>query len=276
MKPGSNLSLGGEVLTPWKAAAVFLPFALAVFYALHNHLSGLAFAIPWIALLAALLAISIAGLAGGFPGWALPSLGVLLSIFYFYFFKLGATMGVYTLLIYPLWRGWPQGLFPGILMLMVVGFATALVMAVVMLVLLLLLPGFHRRVSADWTLLSLLLYGMALLPLFMDDVFHHLELYQAAAVLVMALGAAAYLKAPTIWLRVLSLALPVLLSQVIFSLGLYLTYPLEAWISLSDPNQRIWEAIQPLSDPLVVILFLPALHRWIPRRWIFTPSSVGL
>jgi hypothetical protein len=260
----------GVSLSPWKIAAVFLPFALALLFTLRNMLpvtfftgrnmlTGAIFNALIIILFGLVVLIWIAGLAASFPVWALPSLGMLFFIFYFYLLKLTAQAAVFMLVMVPLFGGWPKDLLPGTLMLLLVSFATLLTVGGALLVMLALLPKFRGRVRQDWTLLSFFLYGMAIMPMFMDDEFHHLEGYQLASLLVMAAGAAFYLRAPRHGQRILALAVPVVLAQVIFALGLYQTYPLESWISLTDPEQRIWESIQFLSDPLVALLFLPAL-----------------
>lgn len=75
-----------------------------------------------------------------------------------------------------------------------------------------------------------------------------------------------YLKSFRRWQQILALAVPVVLSQLIFMFRLYQTYPLETWSSLGHPEYRIWEALQPLSDPLLAFLLLPTLILLIPLR----------
>ena len=75
----------------------------------------------------------IAGLTGAFPVWALPSLGMLFSIFYFYILRLIVQGIVYILVLVPLFGGWPQPLSLGIPMLLLVAFGTILIVAGILL-----------------------------------------------------------------------------------------------------------------------------------------------
>ena len=266
MKSAAGDDVRGGPLSAWKVAAVFLPFVLALLLTMDNTIHGIFFIVPVVALFGLTVATWIAGLVTAFPVWALPSLGVLLYFFYFYVFKLMAQAAVFLLVAVPLFDGWPEDLTLGILMLLVVALVTILIMAGILLGLLGLLPGLRRRVRKDWTVLSFLLYGLAIMPSFMNDEFHHLAGFQFASLLVLAAGAGLYLKAARRWQRILALVVPVVLSQVLIGVGLYQSYPLESWINPADPNQRIWESILFLDDPLAVLLFLPALVQLIPWR----------
>ncbi len=246
-------------LNAWKIAAVFLPFLLALLFSVANKMNGTIAAILGITMLVLLVAIWIAGLANGLPIWALPSLGMLFFFFYFFILKLTAEYLIYENLILRLYGGWPRDLSLGIQTMLLISLGTILIVAVAWLGLLGLIPNFRERIRKDWTVLSFLLYGTAIMPLFMNDEFTHLWGYQIVSLLILALGAALYLKASHRWQRVWVLLIPVVLSQVIFALGLYQTYPLESWINQVDPTQRIWEALQPISDPLPFLILLPAL-----------------
>ena len=57
-------------------------------------------------------------------------------------------------------------------------------------------PGFHTRVRQEWTLLSFLLYGIAILPVLGNDEFHGVEGYETASLLILAVGAGLYLIGP--------------------------------------------------------------------------------
>jgi hypothetical protein len=269
-KAKTKLAVGnpvsGGALNAWKIAAVFLPFVLALLYAANKLINGTVFGVVGFTLLGLWVVIWIAGLVKAFPVWALPSLGIVAFIFYFYFLKLFAQALVYILVIGPIYRGASgDNLSRGIPMLLLVGFVIILTAGMILGVLFL-FPKIRGWMRRDWTLLSFFFYGMAIMPMFMNDEYHHLEGYQFASLLLMAVGAGLYLRAPQRWQRIVVLVVPALLSQALLILGLYQTYPLEAWINLSNPIQRIWESLQPLSDPLPVLLLLPAVVQWIPRR----------
>lgn len=250
-------------LNLWKMAAVFLPFVFAMVLSLRN-INSIPFIVLGIALAVLLVATWIAGLVTVFPVWALPALGILFFIPYFWFLQSLVQHIVFVNVIVPQFGRWPDALPARYLMLLLIAFGTALVVAAVMLVLLLLIPKFRRRVVKDWTLLSFLLYGLAIMPLFMNDPFTHLSAYQFTSALILAIGAGLYLKATRRGTRILSLVIAVLLSQGIFMLGLYQTFPLETWSNPDNLHFRIWEATQPLGDPLILLLLLPAL---VPRIW---------
>ena len=253
----------GGPLNLWKIAAVFLPFVFGMLLSLRNYNNTL-FVVLAIALAVLLVATWIAGLVTVFPVWALPALGLLFFIPYFWLLRSFIQSVIFVTVILPQFGQWPDSLPSRYLMLLLIAFGTALAVAAAMLVLLLLFPKFRRRVVKDWTLLSFFLYGLAILPLFMDDPFTHLGVYQFTGVLILAIGAGLYLKAARTGPRILSLVIPVLLCQAIFMLGLYQTFPLEAWSDPSNLRFRIWEASQPLSDPLILLLLLPA---FVPRIW---------
>lgn len=267
MNPAFENPVNGGLLNAWKIVAVFLPFALALLLSLEGIIKGILFVVLGITLFGLLVAIWIAGLVKAFPVWTLPSLGILFFVFYFYILKTFVQAIVYILVMRPLLGGWPEGnLTLRIALLLLVSFGIFLTMAGALLFLIELLPKFKGWIRKDWTQLSFFFYGMAIGPMFMDDEFHHLASYQIASLLILAVGAGLYLKAPRRWLQILVLVVPVVASQVLLILALYHSYPFESWINLADPTQRIWESIQPLSDPLPVLLLLPALFTLIPWR----------
>ena len=250
-------------LNLWKIAAVFLPFVIGMLLSLRNYNHTL-FIVLAIVLAVLLVVTWIAGLVTVFPVWTLPALGMLFFIPYFWFIRTFVQKIIFATVIVPQFGHWPDALPSRYLMLLLIAFGTVLAVAAAMLVLLLLLPEFRGRVVKDWTLLSFFLYGLAVMPLFMDDPFTHLGVYQFTGVLILAIGAGLYLKAARSGARILSLVIPVLLCQAIFILGLYQTFPLEAWSDPTNLRFRIWEATQPFSDPLVLLLLLPA---FVPRIW---------
>lgn len=268
MKLVAGDDVRGAPLNTWKIAAVFLPFALALFVSVFSGgLIDWTFSTVLGYILAGLIvAICIAGLVTRLPVWALPSLGLVFIFVYEYFIKRGAESFLYYKVMRPLYGGWPDDLGLKIGTLLLISLISILLMTIVIACLFLLVRRFRDRVRQDWTLLSFFFYGMAIVPLFLDDEFHHLWPYQSASLLLMAAGAGLYLKFSRRWQQILALAIPVVLTQLLFILGLYRTYPLETWSSLGHPEYRIWEALQPLSDPLLAFLLLPALITLFPLR----------
>lgn len=257
----------GGPLNAWKVAAVFLPFALALFASVSagGLIDGTFSTVLGFILLGLTAATCIAGLVTRLPVWALPSLGALSAYLYFSIIKRSAESFLYSV-NRRLYGGWPDDFGAKIGTLLLISMISILLITIVVAGILLLIRKFRDRVRRNWTLLSFFFYGMSIVPLFMDDEFHHLWPYQSASLLLMAAGAGVYLKVSRRWQQILALAVPVVLTQLLFILGLYRTYPLETWSSLGHPEYRIWEALQPLSDPFLAFLLLPALISLMPMR----------
>jgi len=272
MKLQLGAYLPGGPLRGWQIAAVFLPFLLP----LLSPLLVLAPASvrvtvgPWIfvaiglPILGALVAIGASRQIRQFPVWALPALGMV----YFFvsaFLQLFAQAAVFMIILHPVYGGWPEGLVQKIMMMLLVQFVFLGLMAGAV-GLLSLIPGFWARVQKEWTLLSFLLYGIAILPVLGNDEFHSVEGYEAASLLILASGAGLYLTAPRRWQRVLALVVPAILSAAVMSLGLYQTFPAQSWANPADDSFRLWEALQPVLylSPLPVVLILAALAPRLP------------
>jgi hypothetical protein len=58
-----------------------------------------------------------------------------------------------------------------------------------------LVPAFHRQVLQEWTLLSFLLYGIAVLPVIANDEYAGMRMYQTASLLVLIVGMVICLRA---------------------------------------------------------------------------------
>ena len=267
LRPGAHLP--GGPLHNWQLGVVFFPFLLPLLplFMVYSAsklpplqigswiITGLIFMF-----IGVLLVISIAGLIRSFPVWALPALGTVL-FFFSAFLQLIVQTAVFFSVMVPLYGGWPELLEEKIWTTLLVQLVYFVLMAAMVAGLLRLFPGFYKQVRLEWTLLSFLLYGIAILPVLGNDEFHGVERYEIASLLILAVGATLYVNAPARWQRVLALVIPAILSPVIMSLGLYQTFPAQAWADPANASFRIWEALQPVLYlcPLPILLLLAAL-----------------
>ena len=281
LQPGAHLPDGP--IRNWQLGAVFLPFLLPLLFPLRawayeNAISWLipALGLPFLGLLVVVLA---AGLVRKFPVWALPALGIVL-FFVTAFLQLIALFVVFSAVMLPVYGqwGWPEGLSLaeniGIMLLVQLVFLVFL--AAVVTGLLRIVPHFQARVQQEWTLLSFLLYGIAIVPdLLWSDTFNGIEWYQIASSLALVVGAGLYLAVPKRWQRTLALVVPAVLSPVVMSLGLYLTSPALSRANPADISSRLWEALQPVlyHSPLVILLLLAALAPRLPWSGRREPTS---
>jgi hypothetical protein len=281
-----NLKLGahlpGGPIRSWQLVVVFLPFLLPLLHPLRflifAHVTvtmgtGL-FAALELLFLGLLGLISFAGLIREFPLWALPAQGLVL-FFASAFLQLFALMAVYLTFMLPVYGGWPGGLFEKIwAMLLVQGVYLEFMVAAVV-GLLRIVPGFLKQVRQEWTLLSFLLYGIAILPVWGNDEFQGIGGYETASLLVLAVGCALYLLTPRRWQGVLALVAAAVLSPAVMSLGLYQTFPAQSWAVPSDLSFRLWEALQPVLylSPLPIMLLLAALAPRLPWGGGREPAS---
>ena len=278
LQPGVHLP--GGPLRMWQLCAVFLPFLLPLL-APQGVLTA-ANAVPWLALvldlalLGLLTVMSVAGVVHKFPVWALPALGMALFCVSA-LLQFVAQSAVFLAVMLPLYGGWPSGfsLAEDIWMMLLVQAVYMVVMVGVVAGLLRIVPGFHTRVRQEWTLLSFLLYGIAIMPVLGNDEFHGVGGYQTASLLALALGAGLYLAAPKRWQRVLALVGPAVLSPAVMSLGLYQTFPAQPWADPANVSFRLWEALQPVLylSPLPILLLLAALAPRLPGSGRREPAS---
>jgi hypothetical protein len=266
-----NLRLGAHLpsgpMRGWQIAAAFLPFLLP----LASPLLALAPASVrasvgiWInaalglVMLGLLVAIFLSGQVRKFPVWALPALGMVL-FFVSAILQYISQAGIFIAVMLPLYGGWPEGLAQKIMMSLLVQ-SVYLGSMVVVVGLLSLIPGVRAGVQQEWTVLSFWLYAIAILPVLGNDEFHGVEGYEAASLLILAVGAGLYLAASRRWQRVLALVIPAILSPAVMSLGLYQTFPAQSWANPADVSIRVWEALQPVLYiwPLPILLLLAAL-----------------
>jgi len=262
LRPGAHLP--GGPLRGWQLGAVFLPFLLPMLDALRiwSFNRGIPWLVPAlvISLLAPLGLVVIAGFYRKFPLWALPGLSLLI-FFASAALQFFAQALVFLTVMLPLYGGWPENsVAEKVVVMLLVQLLALIFMTLAAIGLLRVLPSFHARVRQEWTLLSFLLYGIAILPVIGNDEFHGTEWYEVASLLILAAGALLYLAAPWRWLRVLALVVPSVISPVVMSLGLYQVFPAQSW---AQPvfSFRLWEALQPVLylAPLPFLLLLASL-----------------
>ena len=294
LQPGAHLP--GGPLRIWQLGAVLLPFLLVILNPLQvwAYQNALTWLIPafYLTIFGLLVVVWAAGLVGEFPIWTLPALGILL-FFVGAFLHMIAQFVIYFAVRMPMallallsgkglsmhvGRIWPDGLS----LAGNIGFSLLLQLLYLIIVVLLaagllsILPHFRTRVRQEWTLLSFLLYGTAIFPLFIaGDEFHGVEWYQGGSILILVLGAGLYMIVRQRWQRVLALVFAAVLSPVLLSLGFYQLFPYQDWAVPGDFSFRMWEAIQPVLNlaSLPVLLLLAWLAPRLPWRGIREPAS---
>jgi hypothetical protein len=226
-----NLQLGarlpGGPLRSWQLVVVFLPFLLPLLHPLRFlifanvtlSMSMSLYAALVLAFLGLLVLLSFTGWIREFPLWALPAQGM---VFFFAsaLLQLLAQALVYLTYLLPVYGGWPNGLFEKFWVMMLVQLVYLEFMAAAVVGLLWIVPGFLKQVRQEWTLLSFMLYGIAILPVVGNDEFQGVGGYEIASLLVLAVGCGLFLLAPRRWQRVLALFTAAILSPAVMSLGL--------------------------------------------------------
>jgi hypothetical protein len=276
-----NLQLGahlpGGPIRSWQLGVVFLPFLLPLLSPLlvlapasvRVSVGSWIFAALGLLILGFLVVIWVSGLVRQFPVWTLPALGMGF-FFVSAILQLTAQAAVFILVMLPLYGGWPSGfsLAEDIWMMLLVQLFFLVIMVGVVALLLRIIPRFHAQVRQEWTLLSFLLYSIAILPVLGNDEFHGVEGYQTLSLLILAVGAGLYLAAPKRWQRALALVVPAILSPAVMSLGLYQTFPAQSWADPLNLSFRLWEALQPVLylSPLPIWLLLAALAPRLPWK----------
>lgn len=283
-----NLQFGASLpsgsIRGWQLGALFLPFVLVLIVALKHW--AYAAESRWLLTALSLMLLSLLvwvwmlGLIHSFPVWTLPAMGIILFLIVA-FFHIATQILLYPVVdIFLEWvRGWPD--HPDIarnLVSLLISQFTFLVIAVVLVVCLLrIVPGFHRQVRQEWTLLSFMLYGIAILPVVANDEYAGIGMYQTASLLVLIIGVIIYLMASKRWQRVLALVIAAVLSPMLISSGLYQTFPMQLWADPTNLSLRNWEALQPVLylAPLPILLILAALAPQLPlgKDRELSPSS---
>lgn len=274
-QPTGNIP--GGPIRGWKVGAVFLPFLLPLFIILPGFIeSGQLPVLPKAAgtiLLAALAAIWFAAFARGFPTWALPALGLVL---YFFTAILGViALGIFHyLVVNPLSNHGLGGFTLYLPIKFISVYCSILFICFLLAGFLRLAPDLRRRVQQDWTILSFLLLGTAILPVLRFDEYTGLNGYQSASLAALILGAGAYLLARQRWLKITALVAAALFSQGLMCLGIFQVFNSQVWAGISSSQAaRILAAVEPLSNPLPVLLLLPAWIIRLSNRLKASPDS---
>ena len=279
---GNNLS--GSPMRSWQIGALFLPFVLVLLFTLESwayrpEIRWLLTALCLL-LLGLLVLVWIVGLIHFFPVWTLPAMGVLLFLVVAFFHVVSQLM-VYSILEPLLGRmsGWTGYTSParGLFLVLLSQFSLLVIVMALVMGLLRLVPGFHQQVRLEWTLLSFLLYGIAILPVVANDEYAGMGMYQTASLLVLITGMLIYLMASKRWQRALALVIAAVISPIVISMGLYQTFPMQPWADPMNVSFRIWEALQPVLylAPLPILLILAAVAPQLPlsKGQELSPSS---
>jgi hypothetical protein len=204
------------------------------------------------------------------PHWAIPSLGVLLTILFYLFLALGSSL---TSQLYPWLIPWPTSNL-GKIVAQTVQYLVAFLPVVLLCVVLILLAAVLRRlhpwlgqVRQDWSLLSLMLYPLAMLPILVQDEYQGLGAYQLAGLAILGGGVWVYYRQRHPGWRVFILVAAVALSMMAVGLGIYVLYPQQPWAAHTT-FPRWWEALNPFlyGVALMVLLVAPTLLRLLPAR----------
>jgi hypothetical protein len=210
-------------------------------------------------LLVLLLGVAVAGMVKSLPLWALPTLGLVVSLFTLLLLS-DRTPGLGGLREI-LWTGFMPGRVlyaliadfyrPGMVMLLLAGLALLSTRLPA-------LSAFRQRLGRDWTLLPLMLYTSILfIPPFYDP-YRGREPYELLFYLIVLGGIWLYLRGSRPATRLAALLVATLLSGLVLFLMVYLLYPQQDWVisGTGAGFPRWWETLGPLLESLA---FLAAL-----------------
>jgi hypothetical protein len=257
----------GDALAGRQTLWFLLPFLVALVASFEGLIPVSFIAIPaaflFLGLLALVLVVAIAGIFKSLPLWALPSLGLVISLFnlvLLYSLSPNYTPGL-SELKEVLWTGFMPGrvlyalianiysMAPGILLLAGVALLSTRLPA---------LSAFRQRLGRDWTLLPLVVYTSNLITPFFYDPYRGREPYMLLFHLILLGGVWLYLRGSRAPARLAALLVATLLSGLVLSLAVYLLYPQQGWVisGTGAGFPRWWETLGPLLGTLV---FLAAL-----------------
>jgi hypothetical protein len=251
-------------------------FILPVGFILQNTNLSLSLAIVLPAILVFVIITFAVGMYQRFPRWSLPYLGQVVSITgYLFLFQWVADLlspeiisrlgpAIINESAYPL----IQAFSAGFLWLSLFG------LTLLILGLLALLPWFrplYWRIRQDWSLISFILYGEAIVALILlFDGYRYEEPYIIASLMLLGAGAWLYLRSPTLWQRILALC---------FGLTLAIWVPaVVKWLVASDLTWSLrphWRSFQITNwidaghtildwGWMVLVLLAPALLGFFP------------
>jgi hypothetical protein len=211
------------------------------------------------------------GLRQGLPRWALPSVGFVFAIIGMLLFSswtdLRPAAPPYT---GDIWVKIRHALLNDLIYS-----GHVLLLALLLLMLAARLPSlrsFYLRVRYDWTLLSFMLYGAAILTVIIgDDISPGQAPFQLLGFAVLAVGAWSYLRLKQPGKRLGALLLALLLAMGLMSLMVYVLYP-------RRPSHHFplwWEILVPMFDALTLSLMIsaPILLRLLPRHDRISPVA---
>lgn len=205
------------------------------------------------------------------PHWVIPSLGVLLAFLLCLFWAIGGNLVPQA----HLWLPWPSSNLGRVVTATVqylVAFLPVVLLIIVLVLSAALLPPLlplYRQVRQDWSLLSLLLYPLALIPILTQDEYKGLGPYALASLATLGGGVWAYYRQAHPPLRVPVLLAALALAMMELGLGIYLLYPQQTWAAHTT-FPRWWEAINPLMYGIALMVLLVA-----PAMLTLLPSSTG-
>lgn len=267
-----SASLSENGLKGWHLLWFVFPFLVTIIIPLAG-LVGPGFWIPSVPLLIITVIVAVAGFTRGVPRWALPSLGLAISlanllIMQATFMRAGGS----DLLVRLKAVLWTDVMVERVLYALI---SNAVYLAPAVLILLLLalvaitlpgLPLLRDQLAQTWTVLPFLLYTTSLLtPFITTDVYQGLALYQLLFLLLLVIGAWFYLRASRPAVQMAALLVATLLCGVVLSLGIYLVYPQQSWIYRAGAFPRWWETLGPLLETavrLAALVLLAVVARW--------------
>jgi hypothetical protein len=253
----------GEALAGRQYLWFLLPFLAALVASFSevvpSRFIAILVVILFYGLLFLLLGVAIAGTVKSLPLWALPSLGLVISLFSLLLLN-GRTPGLSELKEI-LWTGFMPGrvlygliadfyrMVPGMLLLAGLALLSTRLPA---------LSAFRQRLGRDWTLLPLMLYTSILITPFFYDPYSGREPYALLFYLIVLGGIWLYLRGSRAATRLAALLVATLLSGLVLSLAVYLLYPQQDWVisGTGAGFPRWWETLGPLLESLA---FLAAL-----------------
>ncbi len=283
VKKGHNMNQNTSVWQPPTTKEILGTLALFAIVAITFAIApAIAFAsdssLPdWLFVpLAIIPAASIFGIVKGLPRWIVPYIGAILTGIVF----LGPFVWLWELIYSPVLKilgGRPTALLPRVIyQALMSGFSWFLTLTAAILLILLLMAWprtrqFARRIRADWTLLSFLLYGGVVFAILLAfDEYRYDEPWMIAGWVCLAAGAWVYLKSRTTRNRTLTLLTGVTLAYWIVAIGKWYLVPLQTWGAFHGydyETYRWFEFWRTLAEWGWVMLFMliPALLTLIPR-----------
>ncbi|MBI5304972.1 MAG: hypothetical protein HY868_22765 [Chloroflexi bacterium] len=261
-----NANMNTRPRVGWVELVVTLtPFLLILLVLLMNVLHIYLNSLFGVGLVGVLVVLALVGLARGLPRWALPTLGFLAAIL--------------NLFAMPLWIPIIEGLpmpVEGVVRGVVssgpwFGLIAYVLVAIFIIAFVRPLAPLYARLRADWTGFAFALYGVMAFALILTfDDYVGEEPYEIAALFIVMLGAWTYLRAASSTRRMLILGAGVSLAMGMVVFTKWLIIPQQPWDWLSSAaiiastQQNEMLSTVYTWGWMIVLLFLPALLRWLP------------